>query len=360
MAASSLPSQVPVEVHYPVTVFHTDKFDINVFFWLDATTDIHDHNFWGAFQVLAGSSLHTTHRFRASERITQDLARGELTVTGLESLSRGDVREIEAGSRFIHSLFHLDRPSVSLVVATKEDIRHRDSFTYLTPGFAYHRGRQDELLSTQLKLLDLLHRSDPGHFRRQLERFLVGSDPAYAFRGLMHAIERLESAEFDEVLELTCRAHGSKFELLPAVFEEHRRQCDIRARRALIHDAEHRFFLAVVLNAPRHADIVRLIRERFPESDPVELILRWVTELVAIEIPGADGPTALGAALDEAGLAVLKGLLRGRSGGSLLRALAESFDPADVSAQEELLLDLEQAFRDSLFYRALLPRLASS
>src|SRR4051812_12794169 len=43
----------------PVTLFAGRRFFLEVLFWVDGTTAIHQHGFSGAFQVLAGGSLHT-------------------------------------------------------------------------------------------------------------------------------------------------------------------------------------------------------------------------------------------------------------------------------------------------------------
>ena len=47
----------------PIVVWRGRGWFIEVLYWLDATTDIHTHAFSGAFQVLSGSSIHTTWRF---------------------------------------------------------------------------------------------------------------------------------------------------------------------------------------------------------------------------------------------------------------------------------------------------------
>src|SRR5580698_1434849 len=47
----------------PVNVFHCERFYIQVLFWLDGTTAIHQHAFSGAFHVMQGSSLESTYSF---------------------------------------------------------------------------------------------------------------------------------------------------------------------------------------------------------------------------------------------------------------------------------------------------------
>ena len=91
-------------------------FYIDVLFWLDGTTNIHQHGFWGAFQVLAGSSVHCRFGFDLAEEINHRLRIGKLRLLETELLGLGAIRKILGGELFIHSLFHLDRPSVSIVI----------------------------------------------------------------------------------------------------------------------------------------------------------------------------------------------------------------------------------------------------
>lgn len=119
LQADALPYQEPSEIDLALTLYWSERFAIYALFWVDGTTLIHDHDAWGAFQVLAGSSLHTTFSFDESERVTSCVALGELKLRKLETLRQGDVREVAVGRAFIHSLFHLDRPSVTIAIFTK-------------------------------------------------------------------------------------------------------------------------------------------------------------------------------------------------------------------------------------------------
>ena len=46
-----------------ITVFRCEAFYIDVLFWVDGTTAIHQHRFSGAFHVMRGSSLQSRYRF---------------------------------------------------------------------------------------------------------------------------------------------------------------------------------------------------------------------------------------------------------------------------------------------------------
>ncbi len=107
------------------------------------------------------------------------------------------------------------------------------------------------------------------------------------------------------------RVHGEKIDLLARVFEEQRRLEAIVKRRRDTRQPEHRFLLALLLNAPDRASLLELVRARFPEADPVERVAAWIEELSGPEKPtGGDALRRLlreGPAAAEALAAQLKG-----------------------------------------------------
>src|SRR5262245_23314034 len=102
----------------PITLYVAPRFHIDVYFWFEGTTAIHQHGFCGAFQVLLGSSIHSWYQFEQREVINTFTEFGEMRLKVCELLEVGDVQEIWAGRQYIHSLFHLDQPSATIVVRT--------------------------------------------------------------------------------------------------------------------------------------------------------------------------------------------------------------------------------------------------
>ena len=123
--ASALPRQQNLPATFgqpPVTLFRSRRFYIEALFWVDGTTSIHQHAFSGAFQVLEGSSIETQYTFEPTRRVSEHFVLGALHVKSTSFLRTGDVRPIRQGRRqLIHSLFHLERPSVTIVVRTFRD-----------------------------------------------------------------------------------------------------------------------------------------------------------------------------------------------------------------------------------------------
>ncbi len=69
-----------------LVAFNDQRFYIQILFWLDGTTDIHQHEFSGAFHVMHGSSLHAEFDFVHAQSITPHLRVGDLEMKKIELL----------------------------------------------------------------------------------------------------------------------------------------------------------------------------------------------------------------------------------------------------------------------------------
>ena len=85
-------------------------------------------------------------------------------------------------------------------------------------------------------------------------------------------------------------------------------------RRGTITKDAHRFFLALVLNISNREKILELVKQRYPDQDPVETILDWVEELGRTRVLGSKETNALGMPeFDDSYVFVLECLLKGLS-----------------------------------------------
>src|SRR5579862_6616658 len=87
------------------------RFYIQLLFWMDGTTAIHQHEFSGAFHVMHGSSVHAHYAFEKVRPITPHMSVGNVRMKKIEILETGRTAPIASGHHTIHSLFHLDSPS---------------------------------------------------------------------------------------------------------------------------------------------------------------------------------------------------------------------------------------------------------
>jgi len=328
--SSSLPEQMDLDGAFgnpPITLFMGPRFYIDVYYWLDGTTSIHQHAFSGAFQVLLGSSVHARYDFDKHKEVNPHFLTGKISLREVSLLKKGDIREILAGPAFIHSLFHLDRPSATITVRTMKAPRAAIQYSYLVPYLGRNPFFIDPLLKRKIQTVELLLHMKHPEADKFISDIIASSDFQTAFSVLDKAFGFLCHRELEEMmgvsrsrerfqalLDCAFERHGDLAELLLPVFEEEWRQNDIAQRRTEIKSEDHRFFLALLLNVPDRTNVLRLVSERFSQQDPIGLIVGWVEELVATKTFGSREPNVLGIGeFDHNDLLVFRRLLEGSS-----------------------------------------------
>jgi hypothetical protein len=264
-----------------IVVYNHPRFYIQLLFWLEGTTAIHQHAFSGAFHVMHGSSIHAHYAFEKARPITPFMSIGNVRMTKIEILETGRTVPITSGHQTIHSLFHLDSPSVTVVVRTQHDPGTGPQFNYLPPHMAIDPLHSDLLTMRRTQLLDVLEQTqDPG-YGELVMAMLTDLDFERGFYILQHCMEHLQQLdEWDAATKLFKKKHGPLAAGVAATLHEEQRRNVIKSLRGSITDPEHRFFLALLMNAPTRADLLKLVAQRFPKQSPVDIVLRWAGELM--------------------------------------------------------------------------------
>lgn len=355
-ARDSLTQDLPSELARPhIPVYYSSRLNISALFWLDGTTNIHHHTFSGAFYVLAGSSIHSRYSFESHRRLSSRLHTGRIALESVELLRQGDARPIHSGTQLVHTVFHLEHPSVSIVVRSHRDPGSEPFLRYFPPGLAIDPFYKQKHTVRMVQCLDFYRETAPQDYRPFLERIVAGPDFHQAVTVLFAVFDR-EAADWRSLEELVavCRArHGELADVLGEALLDRRRQSRIIGRRDMIKAPPHRFFLALLLNVPTRAEILALTRKAFPDSDPVETIVRWAAELTGMRPDGSSGPNLLGVKLDEIALEVLRLLLMGCSDAEAIERLGEQYDEDDIREQRAELLELCGALRGNDFFKPL-------
>lgn len=338
----------------PITVYRDERFYIDVLTWVDGTTSVHEHAFEGAFGVLRGSSLHCEHRFVEERRLSERIRLGRTELVSAELLREGDVRPIYPGPRSAHALFHLARPSLSVVVRTIKNPDAGIQYEYLRSGVAFDPFFEDLEARRIVRTLSIMHQIDHPELVERARRVLAERD---AFTRFVVLRELWTSMKLEPYRELLHGVPGLPPEIVAAMdraAEAYRRERNITSRRRMIRRDDHRFFLALLLNLDTRQQIFSMITAAFPGEAPVDLVCRWVAELsterAPAEMPGE--PNLIGIELDEPMKHVLRLLLQGLDDRAVLAALAEEYD--GVAESEGDVHDLCAAFRKSLLFRPLL------
>jgi hypothetical protein len=327
----------------PLNVYVGPGFYVEVLTWVDSTTAVHQHNFCGAFQVLAGSSIHSAYTFTERERASNRLLIGDTHFQGSEHLTKGCVREIHSGRELIHALFHLDNPSATIVVRTVDD-GTGPQYLYAKPHVAYDPFWTPEPYATQSRLLHMLASiKDPG-LPDALADVIGDSDAWCAYRFLEIANRHAHDA-LEDLLGAARKRHGTLVDAMRPSLAEARRQANIVLRRDRIVETEHRFFLALLLNLPDRASIFDMVRARHPGADPV----RWIVE----QVRSLSGEDRIGLRFDALSLEVLGGLLDGHAEEGVQAALEHRYGRQAVRGQQDQLSQLFLQMREALLLQPL-------
>lgn len=272
----------------PITLFRSEHFYIDALYWLDGTTDIHEHRFSGAFRVLAGSSLHAVYDFADRLEVRPTFHLGSASLREAEALRAGDVRPIRSGHEFIHSLFHLERPSVTVVVRTYSDSWTGPQLSYEKAGIGYKPGAPDDPLHKRVQALLTLAELAPDDARRAAED-LIPVDMETAWTVIRYWFGGVGQEGVDDLVAAIDRHYGDFSVTVQRALEERRREQAIISRRRMLRSPDHRLFLALLLNLPDWMSVRSIVSSLFPDDEPEATLARWLTELAAPENRGASG-----------------------------------------------------------------------
>src|SRR3982751_4346888 len=169
-----------------LVVYAHPRFYVQLLFWMDGTTAIHQHEFSGAFHVMHGSSIHAHYEFDKARSVTPYLRVGTVRVKNIDLLEAGRAVPIVSGQRTVHSLFHLDSPSVTVVVRTQHDPGTGPQFNYLPPHIAIDPHFSDTLMTRRKQLLDVLEQAGDGEYGELVMEMIGDLDFERGFSVLHH------------------------------------------------------------------------------------------------------------------------------------------------------------------------------
>src|SRR4051812_9413247 len=224
------PFQTDSEFGEPeIVVYSHPRFYIQLLFWMDGTMAIHQHEFSGAFHVMHGSSIHAHYEFEKAKPITPYLRVGNLRMKKMELLETGRTVPILSGQRDIHSLFHLDSPSVTVVVRTQHDPGTGPQFNYLPPHIAIDPHFSDKLTMRRKQLLDVLEQVEDTGYADLVTEMIGELDFERGFSILYHCMGYLQQLDqWEPVLAAFETRHGALAAGVAATLKEDVRQNAIK------------------------------------------------------------------------------------------------------------------------------------
>src|SRR6185295_11312959 len=126
-------------------------------------------------------------------------------------------------------------------------------------------------------------------------------------------------------------------------------------RRGTITKDAHRFFLALVLNINSREKILELVKQRYPNQEPVETILDWVEELGHTRVLGSKETNALGMPeFDDSYVFVLECLLEGLGPEEINAKAKAQYPPDNVAEIIDRIPTLIETLKGSTLFKSLL------
>lgn len=349
MTMPELPRQADPHASFgdpPITVFAGARFNIDVYFWFTGTTAVHQHGFSGAFQVLTGSSIHSWYEFFPDDYVNVFMEFGRMELKVCELLQVGAVQEINAGRGYIHSLFHLDDPSVTIVVRTHKSPMFQPQYSYHKPHLALDPFYSQDSMTKKIQSMGAMLKAKRPDAEEKIADLLANSDLQQTYHILqnLRAMLRTDKVKqmfnvedfegrFEALFAISRKRHGTRADRLLDVFEFQDKLVSIVNRRDYVTAPELRFFLAVLLNVEGRENIYKLIKQRYAEADPQEKVLDWVFDLANTRVMGVEPPNALGIdGFGDIDLLIFEDMLNGKDAaaiGESLRAQGANIDDLD-------------------------------
>jgi hypothetical protein len=308
-----------------IRVFDSKEFFIELLVWIDGTTVVHEHAFSGAYRVLQGKSIHSRFSFTPAKRVSRRFSIGQTDFLDAELLSRDDVREIRPGPESLHSLFHLERPSVTLVARTHGESWWTPQAEVFRPHVAMdHSLPQDQNVLFAVRTIGTLLQHDEERAKSLLLRFIDDFDLPRAFALCVAFV--VYEALYEAARDLLCeRFDADDRALVRTSLLTHRQLERYRKLRRVMRDADNLFVIALLSTVPSRDKVEALAEQRLG-LDQIYVRLAKILLEVRQEAGFASRLTP------ESALDVLTMALRHRTKSEFLASLNQAFDPASLSA----------------------------
>lgn len=161
-----------------VAVAESEFLGMYFHYWFDDIATPHHHAWTGFFMNLKGRVIHSVYDFISQEYIGPHLAFGKLENHTTELITEGMAVPVLPGAGYIHSLWHVDSPCISLSVRIKSAKFTPDALTLdydRWSGTAFCVSQRDDV-SQLYKWLLLLLKIDKAHYYRVVDDIIAQED----------------------------------------------------------------------------------------------------------------------------------------------------------------------------------------
>jgi hypothetical protein len=248
-----------------VTLHFGREFAIELYYWVDSLSGVHDHPFAGLFVIVKGESVHTRYRFEERDRVGTRLRIGALVPEGIELLSAGEHRLF--GDRthpLIHTLLHVPVPSISMVIRT---VRTRDYWRYVPPSLALLTEDPDAVIARQLAWLESLRGSNDPNYAERLARYLERSDLETGLLAIVNGWITADDATRDAQLTILRERHGHRVDAIEPALARMVQSQQAHSLRTKLLDPDDRLVATALAAGEGRAQVLEVIGRR--HADPV-------------------------------------------------------------------------------------------
>lgn len=151
-------------------LFDNGRFMIEILNWWGGHVNIHDHDFTAVQFQLKGKSLNVVYDFNEEEKCGA-LTFGKLNVRNASIWNEGSTNIVRHGNLDPHGVFHIGRPTTSLLIRTHPTSRLGSQSNYF-PSLKAHYYVNSTVQRKKLTGLSLLSKSRPEEFKKCLNNFL--------------------------------------------------------------------------------------------------------------------------------------------------------------------------------------------
>ncbi|MBI4124631.1 MAG: hypothetical protein HY466_01695 [Deltaproteobacteria bacterium] len=260
----------------PITLYRDKQFLIDIYFWVTPQISIHSHAFRGAFAVLQGKSLHCEYTFQVKKDFGDQVQLGDLNLKATHLLREGDVEEILPGPDFIHQVWHISFPTVSLAVRTRESI---PQYTYFKPHLAIPAFLPvlDAVTMKKMMTLFMLHRIGHPLQDDHLRTLIAKAVPA---RAILCLLSYFQSTQDLDRLRKVMQKTPALAEWAPYLLSSFARMQETRTNWDRLEAEGDRLLTALLHSVTDRREMERLVRGYAPAEPPAEWILTRLKKLI--------------------------------------------------------------------------------
>jgi len=312
------------------TVYFGREFVIEVYFWVECISGVHDHPFKGIFTILEGESVHARYSWTDDDGPKGRMRTGALALEAVELVRAGEHRLFSKQDHaLIHSLIHVTVPSISMVVRTA---RGQGYMRFEPPSLCLTYEDLDQVIARQVALFDSLRAvADPRYVERLVD-YLERADLETCFHLLKGAWPVADDESRGLLLTPVRRRHGERADELERALVQTVRIGQSYALRAQLRDPDDRLVATALLVAEKRDDVLSLLGEK--HDDPIARLHRFVDEF-GVALTG-----------DEATAGATHRLVDGGGREAFVRHLGECFGEAEITGQ---LGQIERFLTESVF-----------